>query len=184
MSKLNYLKIEKTSVANGVGVRVVLWVSGCTCHCKCCQNPQSWDFNSGSLFDENAKKELFESLNKPYIQGITFSGGHPLEPENVDEIFSLIHEIKERFPKKDIWLYTGYTWESIMKPVVTDDLNLERDIWLDKRREIVLNCDIVVDGSYIDELKDITLKWRGSSNQRVIDVKKTLTENKIVLYNN
>ena len=92
---MNYHKIEKTSIANGPGVRVTLWVSGCNSHCKGCQNPQTWDFNSGKLFDDDAKLELFDSLNKSYIQGITFSGGHPLENNNVEEIYLLIKEIKE-----------------------------------------------------------------------------------------
>lgn len=182
MSNLNYHKIEKTSVANGTGIRVVLWVSGCTCFCEGCQNPQTWPFDSGNPFDEKAKEELFAAIDKPYIQGITFSGGHPLEPENVNDVYDLILEIKEKFPEKDIWLYTGYKWESILNPVITDNFNPERDSWLDNRRNIVSNCDIVVDGKYIEDLKDITLKWRGSSNQRVIDVKETLKRGEVVLW--
>lgn len=175
---MNYHKIEKTSVANGTGVRVVLWVSGCSLHCKGCHNPETWGYNSGKLFDEEAKKELFEALDKPYIQGITFSGGHPLENENVETVYLLIKEIKEKFPTKDIWLYTGYTLEQIYPTVVTDNLDLNRIY----KQEIIEMCDVVVDGKYIEELKDITLKWKGSSNQRVIDVKQTLKNNKIILY--
>lgn len=177
---MNYHKIEKTSVANGTGIRVVLWVSGCSLHCKGCHNPETWSLNSGKLFDEEAKNELFEALDKPYIQGITFSGGHPLEDENVEAIYILIKEIKKIFPTKDIWLYTGYTLEQIFPVIVTDDFSLSRMY----KQEIIEMCDIVVDGKYIEELKDITLKWKGSSNQRVIDVKESLKENKIVLYNN
>lgn len=177
---MNYHKIEKTSVANGTGIRVVLWVSGCSLHCKGCHNPETWDLNSGKLFDKEAKKELFEALDKPYIQGVTFSGGHPLESENVETIYLLIKEIKNKFPTKDIWLYTGYTLERIFTTVTTDNLNLERFY----AQEIVKMCDVVVDGAYIEELKDITLKWKGSSNQRVIDIEKTLKENQTVLYNN
>lgn len=169
---MNYHKIEKTSVANGNGVRVVLWVSGCRCKCKGCHNPETWDFNSGKPFDENAKQELFEALDKPYIQGITFSGGHPLEYGNRSTIYCLVKEIKEKFPKKDIWLYTGYTWEEIFK---NDCREIQR---------ILCWIDILVDGKYIEEQKDITLKFCGSRNQRVIDVKSSLKENKIVLYNN
>ena len=110
---MNYLQIEKTSISNGPGVRVVLWVSGCSIHCKGCQNPSTWDYNSGKLFDKTAKQELFEALDKPYIQGITFSGGHPLENENISEVYNLCKEIKEKFPTKDIWLYTGYIFEDI-----------------------------------------------------------------------
>lgn len=164
---MNYHKIEKLSVANGTGIRVVLWVSGCTCYCRGCQNPQTWGFNSGQLFDDKAKEELFEALNKSYIQGITFSGGHPLEKENVEEVINLAKEIKEKFPTKDIWLYTGYTWEEIYYK------NIAR---------ILLYLDVLIDGKFIEEQKDLTLKWRGSKNQRVIDVQKSLQQNQIVLY--
>lgn len=175
---MNYLKIEKTSVANGTGIRVVLWVSGCRIHCKNCQNPQSWDINSGKLFDEEAKKELFEALDKPYIQGITFSGGHPLEDENVETIYLLIKEIKKSFPTKDIWLYTGYRLEQIFPIVVTDNLDINRFY----KQEVVKMCNVVVDGAYIEQLKDMTLKWRGSSNQRVIDIQKSINANEVVLW--
>ena len=175
---MNYHKIEKTSIANGEGIRVVLWVSGCSLHCKGCHNPETWSLNSGGLFNESAKIELFEALDKPYIQGITFSGGHPLEDENMLDIYNLIIEIKEKFPNKDIWLYTGYRFEDIMEPqkCKLNELHL-------LRATIIRMCDVVVDGKYIDEQRDLTLKWCGSRNQRVIDVKNSLKENKIVLYN-
>lgn len=160
---MNYHKIEKTSIANGTGIRVVLWVSGCSLYCKGCHNPETWDVNSGKLFDEEAKKELFEALDKPYIQGITFSGGHPLENENLETVYLLIKEIRKKFPTKDIWLYTGYTLEQIFPTVVTDDFNVNRFY----KQSIVEMCDVVVDGKYVEELRDITLKWRGSSNQRI-----------------
>lgn len=165
---MNYHKIEKTSIANGTGIRVVLWVSGCSLHCRGCHNPETWNVNSGKLFDEEAKQELFEALDKPYIQGITFSGGHPLEPENVEEVTNLAREIKEKFPTKDIWLYTGYTLE---------------EIYYKEIGRILLYIDVLVDGEYIEGQRDLTLKWRGSRNQRVIDIQKTFKENKIVLYN-
>lgn len=173
---MNYHKIEKTSVANGTGIRVVLWVSGCSIHCRGCQNPATWDLDSGKLFDEAAKEELFKALDKTYIQGITFSGGHPLENENLADVYDLIVEIKDRFPDKDIWMYTGLKWESIINSPL-------RDMYTTLAKRIVEKCDVVVDGAFIEGLKDITLKWRGSSNQRVIDVKKTLEQSKIVLYN-
>lgn len=148
-----------------MGIRVVLWCSGCRLKCKNCHNPQTWDFSSGKPFDITAKAELFEALNKPYIQGLTFSGGHPFEPENIDEVISLAKEIKEKLPEKDIWLYTGYTFEEIV------------------------NCnglkyiDIIIDGPYIDEQRDLTLKFCGSRNQRLIDVQQTLTRGEITLWN-
>lgn len=172
---MNYHKIEKTSIANGIGIRVVLWVSGCSLHCKGCHNPETWSLNSGKLFDEEAKKELFEALDKPYIQGITLSGGHPLENENLNEIYELIIEIKEKCPHKDIWLYTGYHFEDIINSPL-------RDMRTTLRRRIVEMCDVVVDGKYVDELRNITLKWRGSENQRVIDVKTSLRQKKVVLW--
>lgn len=180
---MNYHKIEKTSIANGTGIRVVLWVSGCSLHCKGCHNPETWNVNSGKLFDAEAKKELFEALDKPYIQGITFSGGHPLEYENIETTLNLIKEIKERFPEKDIWIYTGYelnifNFTSKIRGIAKSDNH--HNIM----QEVLSLCNIVVDGKYIEEEKDITLKWRGSRNQRVIDVKQSLKENQIILYNN
>ena len=184
---MNYHKIEKTSVANGTGIRVVLWVSGCSLHCKGCHNPETWSLNSGKLFDEEAKRELFEALDKPYIQGITFSGGHPLEDENLDIVYELCYEIKKKYPTKDIWLYTGYNFDDFLslfqvmpKQTYLYDYNF---ILLGRIANIISMCDVIVDGQYIEELRDIALKWKGSSNQRVIDVKKSIKENKIVLYN-
>lgn len=161
---MNYHKIEKYSIANGTGIRVVLWVSGCTCYCRNCQNPQTWGFNSGVLFDENAKQELFEALDKPYIQGITFSGGHPLENKNISTVYNLCKEIKEKFPTKDIWLYTGYLFEDINSYL------------------IMKYIDVLVDGKYIEEQKDLTLPFCGSKNQRVILVQESLQKGKVILY--
>ena len=177
---MNYLGIDKSSIANGPGVRAVLWVSGCKINCKGCQNQESWDFCAGKMFDENAKKELFEVLNKPYIRGITFSGGHPLENNNVETVYLLIKEIKEKFPTKDIWLYTGYTWEQIFTTVCLDMFNVNNMY----RKAVVEMCDVVVDGPYIEEQRDIILKFRGSKNQRLINVKETLKQNKIITIQN
>ena len=184
---MNYHKIEKTSVANGTGIRVVLWVSGCSLHCRGCHNPETWSLNSGKSFDEEAKRELFEALDKPYIQGITFSGGHPLEDGNIDTVYELCYEIRKKYPTKDIWLYTGYNFDDFLplfqvmpRQTYLYDNNF---ILLGRIANILSMCDVVVDGQYIEELRDITLKWKGSSNQRVIDVKKSLKEEKVVLYN-
>ena len=180
---MNYLGIDKTSISNGPGVRVVLWVSGCTVHCKGCQNPESWDFNAGRLFDDKAKQELFDALSKPYIQGITFSGGHPLEPQSVEEVLNLCKEIKENFPTKDIWLYTGYTFEHICEQycnyAIWNALKnvVEPNIWSN-----IQYIDVLVDGPYIEEQRDITLKFSGSKNQRLINFRKTGEEQKVVLY--
>ena len=177
---MNYHKIEKTSVANGDGIRVVLWVSGCSIHCMGCHNPETWDINSGKLFNKEAKKELFDALDKPYIQGITFSGGHPLENNNVEDIYLLMKEIREKFPEKDVWLYTGYIWEQIFQTVCLDMFNVNNMY----RRSVVEMCDVIVDGPYIEAQRDITLKFRGSKNQRLIDVKETLKQSKIITIQN
>ena len=160
---MNYQKIERFSTNNGTGIRVVLWCSGCSLHCKNCQNSETWDKDSGQLWTEESEQELFEALDKNYITGISYSGGHPLEHYNIDVITDIAKKIKERFPNKTQWLYTGWNWEQI------------------KDFEIIKYIDVVVDGPYIDEQRDISLKWRGSSNQRVLDVKKSLELNQIVL---
>ena len=164
---MNYIKITKHDIANGPGVRVVLWVAGCKVHCKNCQNPQTWDFNAGKPFNETAKQELFEALDKHYIQGITLSGGHPLEPENFETVLNLAREIKEKFPTKDIWLYTGYPYE---------------ELYYRRISRILLYVDVLVDGPYIEEQRDITLPFRGSKNQRIIDVNETLKQGQIIQY--
>ena len=165
---MNYHDIKKCDVLNGDGIRVSLWVSGCEHNCNQCQNPQTWDVNSGIAFDKDAEEELFEVLGKDYISGITFTGGDPLYENNIEDVLNLVNKIRILLPEKTIWLYTGYDWITIINDP--------------KKKEIALNCDVIVDGQYIDELRDITLKWRGSSNQRVIDVKKSMVEEKIILY--
>lgn len=160
---MRYHNITKYDMLNGDGLRVVLWVAGCSHGCKDCQNPITWDPQGGLPFTEEEKKEIFQELDKAYISGITFSGGDPLHPANIREVTALAREIRQRYPEKTIWLYTGYLWKEIV------DL------------EIVNYLDVVVDGKFISAQKDITLPWRGSSNQKVIDVPSTLKEGKIVL---
>lgn len=149
---------------NGDGLRVVLWLAGCSHHCKNCQNPVTWDPEDGLVFDEAAKQEIFCELEKDYISGITFSGGDPLYPDSREELTRLIRVIKEDYPKKTIWLYTGFLWEDIC------------------RLELIPYLDVLVDGRFVEELKDNNLPWKGSSNQRVIDVQMTLSLGKVVLY--
>jgi anaerobic ribonucleoside-triphosphate reductase activating protein len=177
------MQIDKTSISNGLGVRVVLWCVGCTRQCKGCFNQETWDFNTGKLFDESAKDYLFTQLNKPYIKGVTFSGGHPLEYENVESVCMLIKEIKERFPEKDIWLYTGYELNIFNFAAKIKGIS-KHDNHHNIMQEILSLCDVVVDGPYIEEQRDITLPFRGSTNQRLIDVKETLKQNKIVTLQN
>ena len=170
---INSIKFNR-SLVDGPGVRTVVFFQGCDLRCKGCQNPESWDFCAGKLFNEEAKQELFEALDKPYIQGITFSGGHPIERKNACTIFGLIEEIKKKFPSKDIWLYTGLK-------LSMDDF---APMYLDKviPNEIFKMCDVVVDGPYIEEQRDITLSFRGSKNQRLIDVKETIKQGQIIQY--
>lgn len=177
---MNYLKIEHEDVCNGTGLRVVLWLSGCSHHCYNCQNPQTWNPDSGIPFDESAKQEIFTELSKDYISGITFSGGDPLYENNLDEVLKLIQEIRISFPIKTIWLYTGYSYSEIFRG--QSSCLSQEGLNNFKRREIISNVDVLVDGEYIDEQKDLTLKWRGSKNQNCIDVKQSLAQNKMILY--
>ena len=169
---------------NGTGLRVCLWCSGCDHHCKNCQNPITWDPNDGAKFDIKAKNEIFNELSKDYISGITLTGGDPLHQKNLESVLDLVNEIRLSYPEKTIWLYTGYTLEQIMYPVVTDDFNPERDKLLKMRREIVKQCDVLVDGRYEEDKRDVTYHWAGSTNQRVIDVKKSLEQGSVVLWEN
>lgn len=163
---MRYHNITKDDMLNGDGLRVVLWVSGCTHKCKNCHNPVTWDIHGGLEFDQEAKKELFEALAKPYITGITLSGGDPLHPANCADVTALIQQIRETFPQKTIWMYTGFCWDEV------------------NTLEAVQNVDVLVDGPYIEELRDPKLHWRGSSNQRVIHVKESLEKNEVVLHCN
>lgn len=198
---MNYLKIDKEDVCNGEGLRVVLWLSGCSHKCKGCQNPQTWDANSGIPFDKSAKEELFRELDKDYISGLTLSGGDPLFESNLDGVLDLVTEINKRYntpqdanefrlskPKKSIWLYTGYKWSDIINyktpfnnVMTTHNSDILYDYHMWKRKSIISQCDVLVDGKYIESDRDISLKWCGSSNQKVISVKDSLISKNIVL---
>ena len=170
---LNYIETYKTDTTNGVGIRVVLWTAGCSHHCKECHNPQTWNPEAGQLFDETAEKELFQALSKPFIRGITFSGGDPLYSGNISEVLRLIKKIRKELPNKDIWLYTGFVYEDIFN-------SNEPDMLI--RQEIVNSIDILIDGPFIIDKKDLRLDWRGSSNQRIIDIPKTLKNKTLTLW--
>jgi anaerobic ribonucleoside-triphosphate reductase activating protein len=163
---MNYHNITTDDMLNGDGLRVVLWTAGCTHQCKNCHNPVTWDINGGIPFDDAAKAEIYHELEKDYISGITFSGGDPLHPANRQAITDLAKEIKETFPSKTLWLYTGFEWEEVSSLVIMNYL------------------DVLVDGRYIDEQRNTNLYWRGSANQRVIDVPETLSTGSIVLHCN
>ena len=160
---MRYHDITKDDMKNGDGLRVVLWVAGCSHHCPGCQNPVTWDPEDGLIFDEAAEEEICRQLDKDYISGLTLSGGDPLYEGNREAVTALVKRMKRNYPDKTIWLYTGYRWEEI------------------RALEILRYVDVVVDGRYIREERDITLEWRGSANQRVIDVPKTRELGQIVL---
>ena len=161
---MNYHNITTDDMLNGDGLRVVLWVAGCTHHCDGCQNPITWDISGGLPFDEEAEKELFEKLDKDYISGITFSGGDPLHPMNRQEVCRPIKKTHELFPNKTIWVYTGFLWEDV------------KDI------EEMKYVDVLADGRFEQDKLDNNLKWVGSPNQRVIDVKRTISDGRIFLH--
>ena len=153
---MRYHNITKDDMKNGDGLRVVLWVAGCSHCCKECQNPMTWDPNGGLPFDEHAKQEIFEQLDKNYISGITFSGGDPLHTSNILDVKNLMIEIKEKYKEKTIWLYSGDVWENIM------------------HYPLMKYVDVLVDGEFHIEERDVRLRWKGSRNQRVIDVQASL----------
>ena len=157
---MNFLDIKHCNMVNGSGLRTVMWVAGCDHQCKGCFQEHSWDSNAGVVFDKNAKDELFEDLSTDWCAGVTFTGGDPLFCSNRDEVIALAAEIKEKFPSKTIWLYTGYCWNDI----ITDE----------KMSEVVKYVDVICDGPFVESLKDVDLHWVGSSNQHVIDVKERL----------
>lgn len=214
---MRYAQIRSMDISNGDGVGVSLFVQGCDRHCFNCFNSETWDFNGGKEWTEKTKNKFMELIDRPYIRRISILGGEPLAEQNLDDVLSLIKEIREKypisqnpnsenigksrvledenskeirisFPEKTIWLYTGFRWNYIMnyQPVETDDFDYIEESYndglMEKRKQIISLCNIVVDGEYIDEQKDLTLAYRGSKNQHVIDVKQSLAQNKVVLY--
>lgn len=178
---MNYHDIKHDDMNNGDGLRVTLFVSGCDHYCSDCQNKETWDTKSGILFDETAKEEIFTELSHDYISGITLSGGDPLNGKNVRYIYNFLKELKTKFPNKTIWIYTGYVWEDIFYQPTETWLRLTQTD--DYRKTIIEEfVDVLVDGIFISELADVNYHWAGSTNQRVIDVKQSLKENKIVLW--
>lgn len=171
---MHYADIKKADIANGVGVRVSVFVSGCTHHCKNCFNSEAWDFNYGNEFTENEINRVIKELDHPYVAGLSLLGGEPLEHVNQQGLLPLLKKVKEKFPDKNIWCYSGYTFE-------TDIMGKMYNNWKETP-EILSYIDVLVDGKFEEEKKDIKLRFRGSSNQRILDVKKSLKENKAVLF--
>ncbi len=161
---MNYAAIKKTDIANGPGVRVSLFVSGCRRHCKSCFNSETWDFNYGNLFGKSTMNEILEALDKEYIEGFSILGGEPFENENKETVYNVIRTVKEKFPQKTIWCYSGFCFEELAE----------------SSRNILELVDVLVDGPFVEEKKNLRLKFRGSENQRIIDVKKSLEKGETV----
>lgn len=172
---MNYGEIKKNDIANGEGVRTSLFVSGCRHHCKNCFNQSTWDFSFGELFTEKTVEDIFSSCEPDWVNGLSLLGGEPFEPENQKVLLPFLIMFRERFPNKDIWCYSGFTFEEITGKE-------KSRAYTDISKEMLGLIDILVDGRFVEEKKDISLVFRGSSNQRIIDVKKSLKEKKIILY--
>jgi len=170
---MNYGEIKKTDIANGAGVRVSLFVSGCRHHCPDCFNSMTWDFGYGGEYTKQTEDMIMSYLAPEYIAGLTLIGGEPFEPENQKQLLLLTDRVKKELPHKNIWCYSGFTFEEILK-----GSRASTDI----SRALLENIDVLVDGKFERDKKDIRLKFRGSTNQRIIDVKQTFLQNKIVLW--
>ncbi len=171
---MNYADIKSIDVANGPGVRVSLFVSGCTHHCEDCFNKETWDFHFGELFGEKEIDTIIELMSHDHIKGFSLLGGEPFEFTNQQGVLPLVRKIKETYPKKDIWCWTGYLFDKDIR----DKMMLN---W-PETRELISYIDILVDGKFEKDKKDLTLRFRGSSNQRIIDVQKSLASNEIILW--
>ncbi len=165
MSKMRYNKIRKMDISNGPGVRVSIFMQGCAFHCKNCFNPETWDFTAGKEFNDDTIKEVLDLCDKKQIKGLSILGGEPMHPNNQEGTAKLAKAFKEKFPDKTVWMWSGFKFDQDLKD-----------------KEAMKYVDVLVDGTYTDELRNPTLKWKGSSNQRVIDVQKSLKENNIVLF--
>lgn len=176
---MRYYSIDKFEVCNGTGVGVSLFVQGCPFHCKNCFNQETWDFNGGKEWTIEVQKEFFELINRPYITRVSILGGEPLAYQNLPDVYDVVKRIKDEFSNKKIWLWTGNT---LSIKDFDNSVNVGWDNGLLKNHILCL-CDYVIDGRFVDELKDLTLPFRGSSNQRIIDVQKTIAEQKFTPYN-
>ena len=173
---MNYSNIIETDIANGQGVRVSLFVSGCNFHCDNCFNTKAWDFTYGHPYTQETEEQILSYLSKPYIAGLSLLGGDSLW-QNEDGLASLAGLVKKaKGMDKTVWLWSGFTWEQVFPNIVTDEFNTHRAM----QQALIQLCDVWIDGPYIDNLRDLRLKWRGSSNQRVIDVQQSLNQGKVI----
>lgn len=210
MIKIRYAQIRELDISNGEGVGVSLFVQGCPFHCYNCFNPETWDFNGGKEWTKEIKEEFLMLIDRPYIKRISILGGDPLAGPNLDDVLNLVTEIRKKYPlttldmaldnkqnynillqepnriclsrqQKTIWIYSGYTWEEIFNQSIKTQEKLE---FKRRKQQIIKYCNVFVDGKYVDSKRDMALKWMGSSNQRVIDIQKSLIKEEIVLWTN
>ena len=180
---MRYAQIRELDISNGEGIGVALFVQGCHFHCYNCFNPDTWDFNGGKEWTKDTEDKLIELVSRPYIKRLSILGGEPLADENLDGVLHLVDRFRLSFPNKSIWLYSGYTFDYIMEGIGYDENGAFFFLDNDKKRyEIISKCDILVEGRYIDSQRNPSKKWAGSDNQRVIDIRKSLEQNRIVLY--
>lgn len=179
---MRYASIRNLDISNGANIGVALFVQGCdrNPHCKNCFNSETWDFNGGKEWTEEIKDKFMKLIDRPYIKRVSFLGGECLAEQNLDEVLKLIQEIRISYPEKTIWLYTGYSYSEIFRG--QSSYLSQEGVNNFKRRKIIKLCDVLVDGEYIDEQKDLTLKFKGSKNQRVINIPETLKQGKVVLF--
>ena len=208
VNNIHYASIRNLDISNGEGIGVALFVQGCHFHCYNCFNPNTWDFNGGKEWTPEVKEKFLELIDRPYIKRVSILGGEPLADENLDDVLDLVTEINKRynfqkvdsanpckmgvsedknsdeirllFPNKSIWVYSGYSWNQVMNPIVTSDFNPKRDDIIRKRQEIIKQCTVMVDGRYIDSQRNPSKKWAGSDNQRVIDIQQSLKQGKVI----
>lgn len=184
MINIRYAQIRECDVSNGEGVGVALFVQGCNFHCHNCFNKNTWDFNGGKEWTPEVEDKFIELASRPYIKRISLLGGECLADENLDGVLNLVNKIRLLMPKKTIWLYTGYEWSDIWSDskIIIDDYTNQVYENYQKRQQIISMCDVVIDGKYIDSQRNISKKWAGSNNQRVIDVKKSVQQGEVILY--
>ena len=171
---MHYGELKKCDIANGIGVRVTLFVSGCTNHCPDCFQPQTWDFDYGRAFTDETKAEIFAELDKPFVNGLTVLGGEPMEPQNQRALLPFLRRVRKELPEKTIWAFSGFTWEELNTPGSHPCCEVTP--------ELLSLLDVLVDGRFVQALYDISLRFRGSSNQRIIDVPKTLESGNLTLW--
>ena len=177
---MRYAAVRHFDITNGEGVGISLFVQGCNFHCYQCFNPETWDFNLGKEWTEDVEEKFLSLAGRDYIKRISILGGSPLCQENAYDISQLVTKLKHKYPDKQIWVFTGYTWENLISPVIVDELSFT--IWKESIDIVLHNIDVLVDGQFIYDKRDLSLAFRGSSNQRIIDVKETLKRGEVVLW--